>query len=483
MSELHQRTTRAAFWSTIEVVARYGVQIIVTIALARLLTPSDFGLIAMLLVFINLGTLLANAGFGAALVQRASINNDDETTVFWFSAVAGVVAALALWFSAGPIAAFYHQPSLVGLTHALVWVLPLGALGAVPDALLTKRLSFQARARAQVVASLLSGTLAIGMAWAGYGVWSLVAQALAAAGLRSLMLWVFSLWRPRGQFRWESFRRLFGFGSFMLLSGLLNTVSVRIQSLMIGRLFDAGTLGYYTLAQSASGMPTSLMGAVLGRVGLPVFSELSHDKARLRAALSRALNVSLFVFVPCMVGIAIAARPLIDLVYGTRWAPATPILALLALAGALWPFHVLNLAALNAQGRSDRFFYLEVFKNSIVIIATLAAAPFGPVAIAGAMLAAGLCSVLINTWYSHKMLGYGMLAQLRDQRATFLLAALAALPAWALLRLTTPDVVHTLMAITVAVIVYLGLAAWLQCRAWVQLIQIARSFVKHDPSA
>lgn len=479
---LIHRAAHAAWWSTLEIAARYGAQIIVTIVLARLLTPSDFGLIAMLLVFINLGTLLADAGFGSALIQRPTITSDDETTVFWFGALAGVAAALLLWFSAGAIAAFYRQPSLIDLTRALVWVLPLGVLGAVPDALLTKRLEFKARARAQVIASFLSGTLAIGMAWRGFGVWSLVAQALAAGGVRSLMLWMFSRWRPRGRFSRESFRNLFGFGSFMLLSGLLNTVSVRIQALMIGRLFDAGTLGYYTLAQSASGTPTNLIGAVLGRVGLPVFSELAHDKARLREALNRTLNVSLFLFVPCMLGIAVAAGPLIDLVYGARWAPATTMLSLLALAGTLWPFHVLNLAALNAQGRSDRFFYLEVLKNVIIVVATLIAAPFGAVAVAGAMLAAGLCSAFINTWYSHKMLGYGMLAQLRDQRATILLVCLAALPAWALLHWTTPGVLHTLVAIMVAVIVYVGVAAWTQCQAWIQLRRIAQSiFAPHSP--
>lgn len=480
MSELSQRTSRAAFWSTIEITARYGVQIIVTIVLARLLTPSDFGLIAMLLVFINLGTLLADAGFGAALIQRPSINSNDETTVFWFSAVTGIVAALVLWFSAAAIATFYHQPSLVDLTRALVWVLPLGALGAVPDALLTKQLNFKARARAQVVASLLSGALAVGLAWRGFGVWSLVAQALAAAGFRSLMLWIFSRWRPHGRFSRESFHNLFGFGSFMLLAGLLDTVSVRLQSLMIGRLFNAGTLGYYTLAQSASGMPTNLIGAVLGRVGLPVFSELAHDKGRLRDALSRALNVSLFMFVPCMIGIAVAAGPLIDLVYGARWASAAPMLSLLALAGALWPFHVLNLAALNAQGRSDRVFYLQVFKNAVTIVATLAAAPFGAVAIAGAMLASSLWATGVNTWYSHKMLRYGLLAQLADQKATFILAGLAAMPAWGVLHWSSPGLGHTIVAIAAAGSVYAGGAASLHYPAWTTLVRLLRDFLRAD---
>jgi O-antigen/teichoic acid export membrane protein len=469
---MRYRTTHAAIWSAVEIASRYGVQIVVTIVLARLLSPSDFGLIAMLLVFTNIGALLADAGFGSALIQRQNTNFDDETTAFCLSSVIGFFAAVVMYACAEPIARFYHQPPLIDLTRTIAWMLPLGALGAVPDALLTKRLDFKSRARAQVVASLLSGALAIGMAWRGSGVWSLVAQALTASGLRSLMLWIFSRWRPRGRPSATSFRNLFGFGGFMLLSGLLNTLSVRIQALVIGRLFDAGTLGYFTLAQNASGMPTNLIGAVLGRVGLPVFSELSHEKMRLRTALRRALDVSLFLFVPCMVGLAVVARPLIELVYGMRWTPATPMLALLALSGSLWPFHVLNLTALSAQGRSDRFFRLEIFKNAITVVATLVAARWGAVAIAAAVLATGICAAGVNTWYSHKMLGYGLYAQLRDQRVTFLLTGLAALPAWAVLHWTAPRPLHTLTAIVTALVVYLGLAVWMRCPGWIQLRQI-----------
>lgn len=473
---LSDRAANATWWSALEITSRYGVQIVVTVVLARLLSPSDFGLIAMLLVFTNIGAVVADAGFGTALIQKQVTSFDDETTVFWFNCGAGAFGTGLLWIGAGAVASFYHQPALSSLTKGVSWVILLSALGAVPDALLTQKLAFRSRAKAQTMASVLSGAVAVTAAWRGLGVWSLVIQAVAASGLRSVFLWIFSRWRPRGRFNPASFRRLFGFGGFMLLSGLLGTVSVRIQSLLIGRLFDAGTLGYYSLAQSATQAPTSFIGAVLSKVGLPVFSSMAGDKRRLRGALRTSLNVSMFVFVPCMIGLALAARPLIGAVYGPRWEVAAPIVSLLAMAGALWPVHVLNLAALTAQGHSNRFFYLEVLKNVIIVVATVASAPFGTTAVAGAMLGAAVVNAAVNTWYSYRLLAYGALAQLRDQRWTFTLAALAAIPAWALLHWTSGGIAALAAAISAAVVVYVGLAAWFKPAAWTQLLSIAGNF-------
>jgi O-antigen/teichoic acid export membrane protein len=475
MGTLSHRTAHATLWSATEIAARYGVQIIVTIVLARLLAPSDFGLIAMLLVFTNIGAVLTDAGFGTALIQKQQTSADDESTVFWFNLATGVFAVALMWLGSNSIAAFFHQPALSDLTRAISWVLLFGALGTVPDALLTQKLEFRARARAQVVSSVTSGGIAIAVALAGYGVWSLIIQALAASGVRSACLWVFSHWHPRARFSTSSFRRLFGFGGFMLLSGLLNTVSVRLQSLLIGRLFDAEALGYYSLAQNATQAPTSFIGTMLSRVGLPVFANIADDRLRLRNALRSSLDVSMFVFVPCMVGLALAARPLIEEVYGARWGVAAPIASLLALAGALWPIHVLNLTALSAQGHSHRFFYLEVFKNLVIVVATLATARFGTIVVAGGMLAAGFCNAAVNTWYSHRLLGYGALAQLRDQRWTFLLSALSALPAWAMLHWTKESLLSVLLAILAAAIVYVGMAMVLRLPAWLQVVSVCKN--------
>jgi O-antigen/teichoic acid export membrane protein len=469
------RAANATWWSTLEITARYGVQFFVVLILARLLSPTDFGLIAMLLVFTSIGALLVDSGFSTSLIQRQYTTEDDEATVFWFTSGMGVLLFLALWLVAPSIAYFFAEPTLTPLTRLVAWVLPLSALSAVPDAILTQQLRFKERAKAQAISALISAVVAVSLAWCGYGVWSLAWQALTATGLRGILLWAYAGWRPTGRFRTASFRSLFGFGGYMLLSGLLDTVFVRLQSLLIGKLFDARALGYYTLAQNAQSAPTSFIGGILNRVGLPVFASVADQPEKLVGALRLSLRVTLFLFIPCMTGIALVSKPLIELLYGARWIGAAPILTLLALSAAFWPMHVLNLAALSAQGRSDLFFRLELIKKVIGIILILVCSPGGPIAIAGAVLVGSIASTVINTWYSGKMLGYGALAQLRDQAATIVLAALSAIVGWAILHWTTTGPGATLIAILTSATAYLWAALILHHPALAECISLLRA--------
>jgi teichuronic acid exporter len=475
MPTLETRAASAAWWSTLEILTRYGVQFLVMVALARLLTPDDFGLIAMLLVFTSIGILLVDSGFGAALIQRQQTTADDETTVFTFTMVVGIVTALALALAAPAIAAFFHQPKLADLTRVMAVVLPLGAFASVPDALLTMKLDFKARARAEVIASLCSGAVAVVLALRGWGVWSLAWQSIVSIGVRGILLWLYSGWRPRGRYRGASFRSLFGFGGYMLLTGLLNTAAVRLQSLLIGRLFDARTLGFYTLAQNTQQAPASLIDGILKRVGLPVFSTIAQDRARLRSALRGSLRMSMFLFVPCMVGIALVAKPLIAMIYGQRWVPAAPILSILSLSTALWPIHVLNLAAIGALGRSDLLLRIEVPKQIIGIVLIVAIARWGPVAIALAVFASGFSGAAINAYYSTKLLDYGLVEQLLDQGATFALSLAAACVGWVILQWPRPGPLPMICAIAGAAATYGLLAVLTRNAALAGLLSVART--------
>lgn len=475
MNSLIRRAAHATWWSALEIAARYGVQFGVMIVLARLLTPSDFGLIAMLLVFTSVAALLVDSGFGTALVQRQRTSADDETTVFISGLAISATLGTGLWFSAPAIASFYSQPLLTPLTRLLLFVLPLSGLAAVPDALLTQRLDFRSRANAEIYASLFSGAVAIVLAWRGFGVWSLAWQSIVSIGMRAALLWLYSRWRPRGSFRLSSFRSLFRFGSFMLMSNLLNTLSLRLQSLLIGRLFDSRALGYYTLAQNTQQAPAQFMSGVLNRVGLPVFSTVANQREKLVSALRLSLRVAIFVFVPCMIGIAVVAKPLIAMLYGPSWTPAAPLLTVLALSATFWPLHVLNLAAIGACGRSDLIFRLELIKRVFSISLILACSPGGPMAIAWAVLASSIFMVLVNTWYSRKLLGYGVLDQLRDQTSTLLLSAVAALAGWLVLHWMRTGTPAMLSAIAAAVVVYLSGAFVGRHPALREIFELART--------
>lgn len=482
MSSIQKRAADAVWWSTIEISSRYGVQFVVMIVLARLLTPEDFGLIAMLLVFTSVGALLVDSGFGTALIQRQHSTIDDETTVFIFTTCVGIATACVLALAAPAIANFFEQPKLVGLTRAMAITLPLGALAAVPDALLTMKLRFKARAGAEVFASLISGIVAIVLAWRGFGVWSLAWQTIVALTIRAVLLWLYSEWWPRGRYSSTSFRNLFGFGSYMLLSGLLNTASIQMQSLLIGKLFDSRALGFYTIAQNTQQAPASFMGSVLNRVGLPVFSTMAHDSDKLLSALRSSLRMAMFLFVPCMVGIALISKPLMELLYGMRWNSAAPILSILALSTAFWPMHVLNLAAISAQGRSDLFFRLAVIKQLTGIGLILVFSPAGPIAIAWAVFAGSIFSMIVNTHYSKKLLGYGAMAQLADQGTTIILSLAAACTGWAILHWTKPSPVTMVSAIVVAAAVYVTLALATRSKALAGLLSVVHMLrTKHAP--
>lgn len=473
---LTHRATRAAWWSAAEIAARYGVQFVVMVVLARLLQPSDFGLMAMLLVFTTFAALLAEGGLGSALIQKQSTTANDETSVFLVNLCAGSLLGILLWMMASPIADFYAQPRLVPLLHLMVCVLPLGAMAAVPNAVLTQRLDFRTRATAELLASLCSGLLALWLAWRGYGVWSLAWQAVAGAGLRALLLWMFSGWWPSGRFDRHAFAGLFRFGGFLLLANVLNVAALRLQSLLIGRLFDARALGFYSMAQDTQQAPAQFINGLLNRVGLPMLSAVAGQPAKLAGALRLSLRLSMFVFAPCMAAIAVFAEPLIVALYGKGWEPAAPILAILALAAIFWPLHVLNLVAIAARGRSDLVLKLELAKSLVSIPLVLIASPFGVMAVAWAVLASSLACVIINTWYSRVLLDCGLQLQLRDLMPIFFLILFAVSVGLSVKVVTHGFFAGPLIALGSLVAFYVAGAAFFRLRAWRELVEFLLSW-------
>lgn len=443
--------------------------------LARLLTPADFGLMAMLLVFTTFATLLVEGGLGTALVQQQVSTDNDETSVFLANLAAAGVLALGLYGLAPVIGRLYAQPTAPPLLQALVWLLPLGALATVPNALLTQQLDFRKRAGAELLASMGSGGLALWLALRGHGVWSLAWQALSGAALRAALLWWLTGWRPRGRFDCEAFADLFRFGGYLLLANVLAACALRLQSLLLGKLFDARTLGMYAMAHDTQQAPAQLASALLNRVGLPMFASVKDHPVKLAGALRLSLRLSMFVFAPCMAGLAVVSAPLIHLLYGPQWSEAGPLLSLLALATVFWPLNVLNLAALGALGRSDLILKLEVAKAAITIPLIVVASPFGALAIAGAALAVSLAYVWINTRHSQRRLNYGLREQLRDLRPILLLTMTAIAPAWLILKLFDHSPWALPPAITIAITAYTMGAIALRLRAWQDLLDILRT--------
>ena len=423
---LKQKAKNAVIWSGADILLRQGLQLGISIALARILSPDEFGTIALLYLFTGIASAFVDGGFSSALVQRQDVTHTDVSTVFWFNLVIALIVALALAASAPAIAGFFHRAILVPLTQVLALNILISALGSVHGTLLNKRLDFRIQMKIGGVTTFISGGVAMVMAWKGYGVWALAAQTVAASLVTTVLLWLFSSWRPTWVFSFDSVRRLFGFGGYMLASGLLDIVYNRIYTLLIGKFYGVQELGFYNRADSTKQLPVGVLTGILGRVAFPIFSAAAHDTPQLRRGVRLALRGMMLLNVPMMLGLAATADPLVHVLFGAKWLPAVPIMQVLCIGSVFWPLHVINLNVLMAQGHSHLFFRLEVVKKIVGSIFLIVGTFFGVLGIAWSQVAFGVVAFVINAHYSHKHLDYGALDQLRDFLPTFWVALVMA---------------------------------------------------------
>lgn len=426
----HSRTDHAVSWSAIDVFVRYGLNFVVLIILARILSPADFGLVAMLALFVAVSGVLIDSGFSHAIIQRQQTTPTDESTVFFFTLLMGLLIAIVMCWLAPLIAAFYSQPALKQMTYWMALNLFLNAFGTIHTTLLTKELDFKTITKAGVVAALVSGSVAVFMALRGWGVWSLVGQALASTITTVIMLWLLHPWRPQWLFSFASLCAFFKFGGFLLWEGLLNTLYTNLYALLIGKLHSVQEVGFYSQAQRLQQLPVSVMTNVIGRVAFPVFAASADDKARLVRGLRKGMTSVMFINIPFMLVLMVLADPLILALFGEQWLPSVAVLQILAVVGLMWPLHALNINVLKAQGHSALNVRIQHIKLTIAITLLLLTSPYGILAIASGQVAASLLAFFVNAHYTRIFLGYGGFAQLRDVLPYFLASLPMVLSIW-----------------------------------------------------
>lgn len=404
----------AFFWSALERFGSQGIQVLLSIILARLLSPVEFGLIGMVMVFCSLGQLFADSGLSTALVQRQSNSADDEATVFYLNLGAGLVLTLLICAVSPLVARFYGQPILVPLLCVLSLQVVLSSGGIIQFALLTRTLDFRRQSLVNMAAVLLSGTVGVIMALRGWGVWSLAGQYVSAALGRSLLIWMLGPWRPAGRFRRTSFQALWPFSYRLLAAGLLNTVFENLYNVFIGRMYRPAELGLFTRAQSLAQAPAGFMTSVFGRITLPVFSQMQTDAPLLKDKVRRVFRLLAAVHFPAMTALAVVAEPLVRVVLTDKWAPCVPYLQVLAFAGLLYPLHALHLNMLLALGRSDLFLRVEIIKKVLVVLALAATFRFGVLAMVWGILVLSVVCLAVNTYYTRKLLHYHSREQALD---------------------------------------------------------------------
>ena len=331
--ELKNRTSKALFWSFLESIGFRGVQFIIGIILARLLFPEHFGLIGMLAVFLGVAQLFVNSGFGAALIQKRESTTTDSSTIFYFNIIVGFFTVVLLWLIAPWIASFYNQPILTLLTRALSLTIVINSFSLIQTTILTKQINFKTQTKISVSASLLSGIIGIWLAILDYGVWSLVIQQICGSLFRTSFLWVFNDWRPALIFSIQSLREMFGYGSRLMFSWLLNVIFQNIYLVLIGRIFSAADLGFFTRAKTIEEIPSSTLSEMIGRVTFPVFSTIQDNPERLKNGLKKTLRVTALVNFPMMIGLALIAHPLVFVLLTEKWAECIPYLHYFAFRG------------------------------------------------------------------------------------------------------------------------------------------------------
>lgn len=474
------KTQKGLVWSFIERFATQGVQFVFGIILARLLSPDDYGIIAMPLVFLALAQCIIDSGFSSALIRKPELSEEDLSTTFYFNIGVGVVCYLTLFFTSPLIAVFYNTPILSDLLKVTALATLFNPLCAVQQAILTRKIDFKTQAIVSLSGAIVSGIVGLAMAYSGFGVWSLVCQQVGGYLIRTVLLWMLSGWKPKKTWSWDSFHYLWGFGSKMLGSGLLDTAYNNIYPIVIGKFFSANDLGNYTRAQQLSSLPSSNISGILQRVTFPVLSSIQNEDERLSKNYRKILKLSAFIIFPLMMLLSAIADPLIRVVLTDKWAGCIILLQIICFSMMWYPIHSINLNLLQVKGRSDLFFRLEIFKKVIGVAIMCVTIPKGIIWMASGGIFNSLVALVINTYYTGKLINIGYLRQMGDLLPIWGVSFFMWLLVHATILITSNVYIQLPIGIITGVIVYLVGAKLLLKSEWEDAMSMLPARLKRN---
>ena len=455
---LKKKAIRGVSWSFVDNIASQGITFLVGIILARLLSPAEFGILGMITIFIAISNSIIDSGFSNALIRKNDAKRIDYNTVFIFNLVLSLVLYGVLYVASPAISRFFHEPQLVAITRVMGLLLLINALGIIQRTLLVKRVDFKTQTKVSVIASLGSAVVGVGMAWAGFGVWSLVGQQLSRQFLNTLFLWVFNRWRPLLEFSIQSFKELFSFGSKLLASGLIDTLFKNIYYIIIGRFYSAAQLGQYTRAEQFNMIFSSNLTSVIQRVSYPVLSSIQNEAERLREAYRRVIKSTMLVAFACMLGLAACAKPVILILIGEKWLAAAEYLQIICFSGMLYPLHAINLNILQVKGRSDLFLKLEIIKKGLAVLPITLGIIYGIKVMLLAKVFNSFLAYYLNARYSKSMVNYSVKEQIADILPTFLVSLGVAGVMWGItwldLNVYLQLIVQVSVGLTLAGVIY-----------------------------
>lgn len=429
---LKSKTVKGASWSLMDNLANQGITFIVGIILARMLTPEEYGLIGIILIFISVFNTIVDSGFSNALIRKNDANDIDYSTGFFTNLAFSLFLFAFLFIIAPTIAGFFKEPQLTPLLRVMGVIIIINALAIIQRTILVKKVDFKTQTWVSLISSISSGVIGVGMAYMGYGVWSLVGQLVSRQFFNTLFLWIFNHWKPQLVFSVKSFREMWSFGWKLLVSGLLSSIWNEIYQVVIGKCYSPATLGQFTRAKQFSDICSTNLTAVVQRVTFPVLSSIQDDKERLKAGYKRVVRTTMFPTFVLMLGLAACAKPFIYVIVGPQWLECVPMLQIICSYGMLYPLLALNLNILQVEGRSDLFLKLEIIKKVVAVVPLLMGIFIGVYWMLIASFFTSLFAYYLNAYYSGPLLNYPIMEQIKDILPSLMVALAMALPVYAI---------------------------------------------------
>ncbi|MEG1300388.1 MAG: lipopolysaccharide biosynthesis protein [Erysipelotrichaceae bacterium] len=447
------------FWKFLERIGSQGVQFLVSLVIARMVLPEEYGIVGLTTIFISIANVFIQSGFNSALIQKQKVDDLDYCSVFVFSFFTSILLFVILFIAAPSIAIFYNMGILKLVIRWLSITLVFGSINSIQIAKLTKEFRFKSMFQCSIISTVISGIVGIVLAFKGFGIWALVFQQVSNQILVTGIMFLITDWRPKFKYSSERVNVLFKFGSKILLSNLLNTVYVNLYGLFIGKVYSSAELGYYNRAdQFPKVLITNIDGSIQS-VLLPVMAEKQGNIDYLREMVRKSITLSSFILCPMMVGLSVCAENIILLVLGPKWISCVPYMQILCFAYMLMPVHTANLQAINAMGRSDIFLKLEIMKKIVGLLCLFISMPFGIMWMLYFKLLDEIIAIIINTFPNRKLLHYSLLSQIVDILPSIFLSIIMGLSVKLIGRLlSTPPALTLLLQIVFGIVVYISLA-------------------------
>lgn len=454
-SNLRKKIISSLIWKFLERGGTQGIQFILQIILARILLPEDYGLVAIIMIFITIANVFVQSGFSIALIQKKKIDELDYSSVFYLSLSIATIVYIILYFVSPFIGKFYKNIELINILRVLSLTLFIGVFNSIQNTIIAKNMDFKKQFVSSFLAIILSGIIGVYLAFRNYGVWTLVYQQLFNQLLVCIILFKITKWYPKFIFSIVRIKTLFKFGSKLLLSSLLDTVYTNITNLIIGRIYPPAMLGYYNRGNQFPLLIVSNFNGSIQAVMFPTLSMEQDNKKRMKEIVRKSIMVSSYIIFPLMLGLIIIAEPLVKILLTEKWLPCVPYLRIFCLSYALWPIHTANLQAINSIGRSDIFLKLEIIKKIIGLLILVISINYGVLGIAFGVLISSILGSFINAYPNKKLLNYGYLEQINDIFSSLLLTILVGIFIFLISLLNIDNILLIILQIIVGTSLYI----------------------------